>query len=235
MSIFPLLILWYLDRRERESPYAFAAAFLWGGLIATSIALPINTAAIIAVTEWLEQFPELGDDARTGRRDDGRRAAVGADRRGDHQGHRHRAAVLAAARRVRQRARRLHLRRAGRRRFQLVRVGAVRAAELRRVRHRAVRLPDRRAVRVARPRAATRCSRGCSAPRSASRGRRRSGGCACSRRSAGFLLAILAHAWNNSLPLFFALAAAQVGRSRADRGAGAAARSACGRRWSRPA
>jgi protease PrsW len=60
MSIFPLLILWYLDRREREAPYAFAAAFLWGGLIATSIALPINTAAILAVSGWLEQFPQLG-------------------------------------------------------------------------------------------------------------------------------------------------------------------------------
>lgn len=60
MSLLPVLILWYLDRRERESPYGFAAAFLWGGLIATTVALPLNTAAIIAVTEWLEQFPELG-------------------------------------------------------------------------------------------------------------------------------------------------------------------------------
>jgi RsiW-degrading membrane proteinase PrsW (M82 family) len=60
MSLLPVLILWFLDRRERETPWAFAAAFLWGGLIATTIALPINTAAIVAVTEWLEQFPELG-------------------------------------------------------------------------------------------------------------------------------------------------------------------------------
>jgi RsiW-degrading membrane proteinase PrsW (M82 family) len=60
MSLFPVAILWFLDRRERESPWAYAAAFLWGGLIATTIALPINTAAILAVTEWLEQFPELG-------------------------------------------------------------------------------------------------------------------------------------------------------------------------------
>jgi RsiW-degrading membrane proteinase PrsW (M82 family) len=61
MSLLPILILWYLDRRERESPYAFAAAFLWGGLIATTVALPINTAAIMAVTQWLEQFPQLGE------------------------------------------------------------------------------------------------------------------------------------------------------------------------------
>jgi RsiW-degrading membrane proteinase PrsW (M82 family) len=60
MSMLPILILWFLDRRERESPYGFAAAFLWGGLIATTVALPFNTAAIMAVTEWLEQFPELG-------------------------------------------------------------------------------------------------------------------------------------------------------------------------------
>jgi protease PrsW len=60
MSLIPIVVLWYLDRRERESPYAFAAAFLWGGLIATTVALPLNTAAIMAVTQWLEQFPELG-------------------------------------------------------------------------------------------------------------------------------------------------------------------------------
>lgn len=60
MSLIPILILRYLDRRERESPYAFASAFLWGGLIATTVALPLNTAAIVAVTQWLEQFPELG-------------------------------------------------------------------------------------------------------------------------------------------------------------------------------
>jgi len=61
MSLLPILVLRYLDRRERESPYAYAAAFLWGGLIATTVALPLNTAAIMAVTQWLEQFPEIGE------------------------------------------------------------------------------------------------------------------------------------------------------------------------------
>jgi RsiW-degrading membrane proteinase PrsW (M82 family) len=60
LALLPIGILWFLDRRERESPCAFAAAFLWGGLIATTVALPINTAAIIAVAQWLERFPELG-------------------------------------------------------------------------------------------------------------------------------------------------------------------------------
>jgi hypothetical protein len=32
-----------------------------GGLIATTVALPVNTLAIMAVTQWLEQFPQLGE------------------------------------------------------------------------------------------------------------------------------------------------------------------------------
>jgi RsiW-degrading membrane proteinase PrsW (M82 family) len=59
LSLVPIAILWYLDRRERESPGLFAAAFLWGGLIATAFALPFNTAAILAVAGWLEQNAAL--------------------------------------------------------------------------------------------------------------------------------------------------------------------------------
>jgi len=59
LSLLPVAILWYLDRRERETPWLFAAAFLWGGLIATAFALPINTAAIMAVAGWLEQNAAL--------------------------------------------------------------------------------------------------------------------------------------------------------------------------------
>src|SRR5262245_20912973 len=44
LALVPLAILWFLDRRERESPWLFAAAFLWSGLIATALALPFNTA-----------------------------------------------------------------------------------------------------------------------------------------------------------------------------------------------
>jgi protease PrsW len=59
LAAFPILILWYLDRRERESPWLFAAAFLWGGLIATTLALPANTAIILAVGQWLEHNATL--------------------------------------------------------------------------------------------------------------------------------------------------------------------------------
>jgi RsiW-degrading membrane proteinase PrsW (M82 family) len=61
LSAVPLAILWYLDRRERESPWLFVAAFLWGGLIATAFALPANTAVILAIGGWLEQNAALKD------------------------------------------------------------------------------------------------------------------------------------------------------------------------------
>src|SRR4051812_41217455 len=44
VRLTPLAVLWYLDRREREAAGLLAAAFLWGGLIATGLALPFNTA-----------------------------------------------------------------------------------------------------------------------------------------------------------------------------------------------
>lgn len=59
LSLVPVAILWYLDRRERESPWLFAAAFLWGGLIATAFALPANTAVIMAIADWLEHNAAL--------------------------------------------------------------------------------------------------------------------------------------------------------------------------------
>src|SRR6478609_4402659 len=59
LAMLPLAMLWFLDRRERESPWLFAAAFLWGGLIATALALPFNTAFFKLVDEWLTHHPML--------------------------------------------------------------------------------------------------------------------------------------------------------------------------------
>lgn len=59
LSVIPVAILWFLDRRERESGWLFAAAFFWGGLIATSLALPINSTILFAVGQWLESNAAL--------------------------------------------------------------------------------------------------------------------------------------------------------------------------------
>jgi RsiW-degrading membrane proteinase PrsW (M82 family) len=63
----PLAVLWFLDRRERESPWLFAVAFLWGGCIATALALPLNTAFFLFLDAWVAQHPMisqvLGPDA----------------------------------------------------------------------------------------------------------------------------------------------------------------------------
>lgn len=69
MSVVPLAILWYLDRRERETPWLFAAAFLWGAVMATGLALPINSAILSSVAEWVARHPVvleiLGPEAPT--------------------------------------------------------------------------------------------------------------------------------------------------------------------------
>ena len=63
----PLTVLWFLDRRERENPWLFAAAFLWGAFIATALALPFNTVFFQIVDAWVAQHPVvkrlLGPDA----------------------------------------------------------------------------------------------------------------------------------------------------------------------------
>ena len=67
LAAAPLAVLWFLDRRERETPWLFAAAFLWGGFIATALALPFNTAFFALVDLWVAQHPivsaVLGPDA----------------------------------------------------------------------------------------------------------------------------------------------------------------------------
>jgi protease PrsW len=67
LAFIPLAVLWYLDRRERESPLLFAAAFLWGRCIATGLAVPFNTAFFQLADLWVRGHPlisqVLGPDA----------------------------------------------------------------------------------------------------------------------------------------------------------------------------
>jgi protease PrsW len=67
LSAVPLAVLWFLDRRERESIWLLAAAFLWGGCIATALALPFNTAFFQWMDAWVARHPAitlvLGPDA----------------------------------------------------------------------------------------------------------------------------------------------------------------------------
>jgi RsiW-degrading membrane proteinase PrsW (M82 family) len=57
LSIVPLALLWFLDRRERENPWLLAGAFLWGGCIATALSLPVNSAFFQVVDRWVALNP----------------------------------------------------------------------------------------------------------------------------------------------------------------------------------
>src|SRR5438067_1080417 len=67
LATVPLTALWFLERRERATPWLFAAAFLRGGCIATGLALPFNTAFFMLADLWVARHPSitqvLGPDA----------------------------------------------------------------------------------------------------------------------------------------------------------------------------
>jgi len=59
LSTVPVAILWFLDRRERESPWAIAVALLWGGIIATGLSAPINSQIIAQIAGWVSENPAV--------------------------------------------------------------------------------------------------------------------------------------------------------------------------------
>jgi RsiW-degrading membrane proteinase PrsW (M82 family) len=67
LSSMPLAIVAWLDRRERESPWLYGVAFLWGGVIAAWLSMPLNTLILMSVGQWVAQNPgvteALGGDA----------------------------------------------------------------------------------------------------------------------------------------------------------------------------
>lgn len=69
LATVPLAILWFLDRRERENPWLFAAALFWGACIATALAFPFNTAFFQVADAWVREHPAvaaaLGPEAAT--------------------------------------------------------------------------------------------------------------------------------------------------------------------------
>jgi len=67
LSTVPIALLWFLDRRERETPWLFAVTFFWGACVATGLAVPFNGAFSRIVDAWIAQNPVieqvLGPDA----------------------------------------------------------------------------------------------------------------------------------------------------------------------------
>src|SRR5512139_948197 len=59
LSLVPLAALWWLDRRERESPWLYAIAFLWGGVIASWLSMPLNTLILVGIEHWVAQHPQI--------------------------------------------------------------------------------------------------------------------------------------------------------------------------------
>jgi len=59
VSLLPLAILWFLDRREPESRWLYLIAVLWGALIATGLALPINHFIFKSLSDFVAVHPDV--------------------------------------------------------------------------------------------------------------------------------------------------------------------------------
>jgi RsiW-degrading membrane proteinase PrsW (M82 family) len=58
LALVPLAILWFLDRREPESRWLYVIAVLWGALLATGLALPLNNYILAAVDSYVKVHPD---------------------------------------------------------------------------------------------------------------------------------------------------------------------------------
>jgi RsiW-degrading membrane proteinase PrsW (M82 family) len=61
LSIPPLVVLWFLDRRERESVWLYVVMFLWGALIATALSSPLKNLLFPQGNPLFLLRPDLGD------------------------------------------------------------------------------------------------------------------------------------------------------------------------------
>ncbi len=59
VTLLPLAILWFLDRREPESRWLYLIAVLWGAVIATGLALPINDFIFKSVSDFVAVHPDI--------------------------------------------------------------------------------------------------------------------------------------------------------------------------------
>src|SRR5262249_59329275 len=60
LALVPLSLLWLLERRERQTPWLFAAGFLWGGCIAPPPALPVHSPLLRPSAPGLVGIPVFG-------------------------------------------------------------------------------------------------------------------------------------------------------------------------------
>ncbi|MEB3321759.1 MAG: PrsW family intramembrane metalloprotease [Synechococcaceae cyanobacterium] len=61
LAIPPLAVLWFLDRRERESIWLYVVMFLWGALIATALSSPLKNLLLPEGNPLFLLRPDLGD------------------------------------------------------------------------------------------------------------------------------------------------------------------------------
>ena len=59
MTLLPLAVLWFLDRREPESRWLYLIAVLWGALIATGLALPLNEFIFKSLSDFVTVHPDI--------------------------------------------------------------------------------------------------------------------------------------------------------------------------------